>query len=51
MQGYVYEYILFVVSATVFVVGVVNYFAHKKKIARSEKHIGDYKLDYEEQDT
>ncbi|SKB88727.1 putative membrane protein [Parapedobacter luteus] len=49
--GHVYEYVFFAISAVVLVAGVVNYFVHKKKIARSEKHIGDYKLDYEGQDT
>lgn len=44
--GRIYGYILFVISATVLVVGVFNYFTHKKKIVASEKHIGDYKLEY-----
>lgn len=44
--GRIYEYILFVISAAVLVVGVFNYVTHKKKIAASEKHIGDYKLEY-----
>lgn len=46
--GRIYEYIFFVISAVVLVVGVVNYFVHKKKITGSEKHIGDYKLAYSE---
>lgn len=47
--GRFYEYILFVISAVVLVAGIINYFAHKKKITRSEQHIGDYKLDYDEE--
>ncbi len=44
--GHVYEYILFVISAVILVVGVTNYAIHKKKIASSERHIGDYQLDH-----
>jgi len=44
--GHVYEYVFFVISAVVLVTGVINYFVHKRKIASSERHIGDYQLDY-----
>lgn len=44
--GRLYGYILFVVSAVVLVLGVFNFIAHRKKIIRSQKHIGDYKLEY-----
>lgn len=45
--GHIIEGIFLIISAAVLVVGVVNYFIQKKKIAESERHIGDYKLDYE----
>jgi len=48
--GDLFEYIFFVISAAVLVVGVVNYFIQKRKIAESMKHIGDYKFDYEQAD-
>lgn len=44
--GRIYEYVLFVVAAIVLAVGVFNFAIHRKKIARSQKHIGDYKLEY-----
>ncbi|WP_262249166.1 DUF202 domain-containing protein [Parapedobacter soli] len=44
--GLIYEYILFVISAIVLVLGMINYIIHKKRISASEKHIGDYKLEY-----
>ena len=46
--GRLYEYVFFVISVIVLVVGVFNFIAHKKKIARSEQHIGDYKLAYKQ---
>ncbi len=45
--GNVLEYVFLIISAAVLIVGIVNYFIQKKKIAESEKHIGDYKFDYE----
>lgn len=45
--GHIIEYIFFIISAAVLVVGVANYFIQKREIAESRKHIGDYKLDYE----
>lgn len=45
--GPVYEYVLFGISITVLITGVVNYFVHKRKIVRSERHIGDYRIDLE----
>jgi len=46
--GRIYEYVLFVISAIVLVVGIFNFAIHRKKIAGSEKHIGDYKFEYGE---
>lgn len=45
--GHIIEYIFLVISAVVLVVGVINYVIQKRKIVESERHIGNYKLDYE----
>jgi len=45
--GHVIEYILLVIAAIVLVVGIINYLIQKRRISESMKHIGDYKLDYE----
>lgn len=42
------ELALFAVAAIVFVIGIVNYFKHKKSILENKKHIGDYQLEYYE---
>ena len=47
--GRIYEYVLFVIAAIVLAVGVFNFAIHRKKIARSQQHIGDYKLEYGEE--
>jgi putative membrane protein len=39
---------LFIVSFAIFVIGIVNYFKHKKSILENKKHIGDYQLEYYE---
>gem|GEM_PF-494942 len=45
--GHIIEYLFLVISAVLLVVGGANYFIQKRKIDKSEKHIGDYQLDYE----
>jgi|SRR5690606_6905446 len=45
--GHIIEYIFLVISAVVLVAGVINYVIQKRKITESERHIGNYKLDYE----
>lgn len=45
--GHIIEYIFLVISAVVLAVGVINYVIQKRKITESERHIGNYKLDYE----
>ena len=45
--GNVFEFIFLAISTVVFVVGIVNYVVHKRKITESMRHIGDYQLDYE----
>lgn len=40
------EIAFFIISAVLFIIGVVNYFIQRKKIEESKIHIGDYKLEY-----
>ncbi|NDP27105.1 MAG: DUF202 domain-containing protein [Flavobacterium sp.] len=40
------EMFFFISSFVLLVIGVFNYFKHKKMIHDNEKHIGDYKLEY-----
>lgn len=42
------EIFLFIISAFIFVIGIVNYFKQKKSILENEKNIGDYKMGYYE---
>jgi putative membrane protein len=42
------EIVLFSFSGIILLIGIVNYFKHKKSILENEKHIGDYQLDYYE---
>jgi putative membrane protein len=42
------ETVLFSFSGIILLIGIVNYFKHKKSILENEKHIGDYQLDYYE---
>jgi len=44
----VIEIVLFSVSGFIFIIGIVNYFKHKKSILENKKHIGDYQLEYYE---
>ncbi len=42
------EFSLFAVASFLFIVGLVNFIKHKKSIEKSQKHIGDYQLEYYE---
>ena len=44
----VIEIVLFSVSGIIFIIGIYNYFKHKKLILENKKHIGDYQLEYYE---
>ena len=46
-RAVIFEYILFVISGLLIIVGIINYFRNHKKIKQGEIHIGDYKLKYE----
>lgn len=41
-----FEIIFFIASFGLIVTGVMNYLRQKKMINDSEKHVGDYKVDY-----
>ncbi|HOY11902.1 MAG TPA: DUF202 domain-containing protein [Saprospiraceae bacterium] len=41
------EIVFIVVSVSLFIIGIINYNRQKRKIIESEKHIGDYKVEYE----
>jgi len=40
------EILFLIISALIFIVGIINYFNQKKSILKNEKNIGDYKMDY-----
>ena len=42
----IFEIILFVVSGLVLIAGIINYFRNDKLIKQSELNIGDFKIDY-----
>jgi putative membrane protein len=48
-NSFIIEWFLFISSFVIFCIGVFNYFKHKKMILDNEKHIGDYKMQYDEQ--
>jgi putative membrane protein len=41
-----FEIPFFIISAILFITGIVNYFRQKKLIASSEKHVGNFKTEY-----
>lgn len=45
-SGKTIELIFIFISVFLLIFGIINFFRHKKKIAISKKHIGNYKLDY-----
>lgn len=45
--GYVIEILFLCVSAILLAVGIINYRIQKIKIIESEKHVGNYKDDYQ----
>lgn len=42
----IFEISFFIVSFGLFVTGILNYLRQKKLITESEKHVGDYKVEY-----
>ena len=47
-NSFLIEITLFVISFVIFLLGILNYFKHKKSISENKKHIGDYQLEYYE---
>lgn len=45
-NGLLTEITLMLFSVLIFIFGVINYVRQSRKIRESEKHIGDYKLEY-----
>ena len=41
-----FMFLFFGLSVITLLTGIINYFIHRKKAIQSEKHIGDYKIDY-----
>jgi putative membrane protein len=40
------EVLFFIISSSILIIGILNYFKQLRKIKISEKHIGDYKLEF-----
>jgi len=47
-NSFLIEIGLFSIAILIFVLGILNYFKHKKSILENQKHIGNYQLDYYE---
>ena len=47
--NFIIEMFFFISSLLLFLIGIFNYFKHKKLIFENKKHIGDYKMEYFEQ--
>lgn len=47
-NSFVVEIFFFISSFLILLIGLFNYFKHKKLILDNEKHIGDYKMEYYE---
>jgi putative membrane protein len=45
-NGVIIETLLFTLSIIILIIGVLNYFKHKKSIQENKVHIGDYQLEY-----
>lgn len=48
-HSFAIEMFFFISSLLIFCVGIFNFFKHKKLISDNEKHIGDFKMEYNEQ--
>ncbi len=45
-NSFIFELSFFIASFGLFITGIINYLRQKKMIDDSEKHIGDYKINY-----
>jgi putative membrane protein len=50
LDGYWVDGLLYAVSALLLVTGIYNYFHHRRLIRESERHVGDFKLEYLRED-
>lgn len=48
--GWFIEILFLVLSLLVLALGIVKYFSQKKKLNENKKHVGDYKLEWEDDD-
>jgi putative membrane protein len=48
--GSIIRSVMFVIAGLLFLTGIINYFYQHRSIRSSEQHIGNYKLDYEDDD-
>jgi putative membrane protein len=47
-QSVYLEILLFGCSILILILGIINFFMHKKSILKNYKHVGDYQLEYYE---
>ena len=48
-NGVIIEYSFYFVGFLILVLGLINFFKHQKLILENRKHIGNFKLEYQEQ--
>jgi len=48
-SGKIIELVFILISVALLVFGIINFFRQKRKIIKSKKHIGDYKIEYLEE--
>ena len=48
-NGVIIEYSFYFVGFLILVLGLINFFKHQKMILDNRKHIGNFKLEYQEQ--
>lgn len=46
--GWWVEILFWILGAIILIIGLLNFYRQKKKLKDSEKHIGDYKLEWED---
>lgn len=48
--GWLIEILFLVLSVVILTVGIIKYYRQKKKLKENKKHVGDYKLEWEDDD-
>lgn len=48
--GWLIEILFLALSVIILIVGIVKYYRQKKNLAENKKHIGDYKLEWDDDD-